>query len=74
MRRFVLECQACPEPPRFRTSPLVVGDGVEGVPGINAASRQLAEHTYEAHGAEQAIRFESVEMPETGSESREGVR
>lgn len=76
MRRFVLECQAC-RPPRFRTSPLAVGGSDDGVPGINAASRQLAEHhsvagtshasrttSYEAHGQASAVGFQSVEMPE----------
>lgn len=42
----------------------MVGDGGDGVPGINAASRQLAEHTYEAHGDGEAVSFASVDMPE----------
>lgn len=68
MRRFVLECQNCDTwsaaAPRFRTSPLVVGAGAEGVPGINAASVQLAEHAHAAHGGSESVSFASVEMPE----------
>lgn len=63
MRRFCLECTAC-DSPRFRTSPLLVGDDTESLPGINAASVQLAEHAYEAHGNSDGVRFASVDLPE----------
>lgn len=89
-RLFILECrncQLCPEP-RFRTSPISTADsitpttaplrGTAALPGINAASVQLAEHTYaasvqlaehtfEAHGSKASVRFASVDVPETGS-------
>lgn len=62
MRRFVLECQQCSQS-RFRTSPIDATQ--DGLPGIDAASVQLAEHTYLAHGAEEAVSFVSVDVPDS---------
>lgn len=61
MRRFVLACSIC-SASRFRTSPIDATQ--DGMPGIDAASVQLAQHTYTAHGAEESVSFVSVDVPE----------
>lgn len=59
MRRLVFECPT----DGFRTSPLVFMR--DGRPlGVDAASMQMAEHTLGRHGDAEAVRWESVDMPE----------
>lgn len=57
-RRVVFECPV----EGFRTSPLVFGE--PGVPGVDAASMQIAEHSLLVHDGDESVAFVMVDMPE----------
>lgn len=61
-RRVVFECPV----EGFRTSPLVLGEA--GVPGLDAASVQIAEHALLTHGDADAVQYVMVDMPESAPE------
>jgi hypothetical protein len=59
-RRVVFECKA---DDGFRTSPLVFAVGAADVPGLNAATHQLSEHTLRVHDGDPSVGFVSVDLP-----------
>lgn len=60
-RRLIFECRASDG---FRTSPIVFGSGAAELPGLNAASIQLAEHALLAHDGDTSAGFVGIDVPE----------